>query len=98
MDSIITEGQSLIDVAIQELGTVAALFDLADAAGLAITDQLTPGQVLAVPASPAAQPSIVAYFSGRAQRINTGEEPTPAPALPAQRYFSNLFFNPNTYA
>lgn len=77
--TLITAGQSLLDVAIQELGTVAALFDLADAAGLAITDLLTPGQVLAVPASAAAQPSLVAYFQGRAQRINTGDDVAASP-------------------
>ncbi len=77
--TIITAGQSLLDVVLQELGSVEALFDLADANGLAITDQLTPGQVLEVPTSPAAQPSIVSYFQGRGQRINTGA-PVAAPA------------------
>ncbi|AWM31367.1 hypothetical protein [Hymenobacter nivis] len=70
--TLITAGQSLLDVAIQELGSVAALFDLADAAGLGITDALTPGQLLAVPTSPAAAPALAAYFADRAQRINTG--------------------------
>ena len=77
--TVITAGQSLVDVAIQELGTVAALFELADAQGLALTDALTPGQVLGVPASPAAQPRLVAYFSGRAQRINTGDDVAASP-------------------
>lgn len=96
--TIITAGQSLVDVAIQELGSVDALFDLADAGGLAITDELVPGQVLVVPDSPAAVPAVVSYFSARAQRINTGDMAPPAPADPAQRYFSNLFFTPDTYA
>ena len=96
--TIITAGQSLLDVAVQELGTVAGLFDLADAAGLAITDQLTPGQVLPVPVSATSQADIVGYFAGRRQRINTGDTPTPVPAPTRQRYFSNLFFNPDTYA
>jgi hypothetical protein len=68
-----SEGQSLVDVAIQELGTVAGLFDLADAQGLAITDALTPGQVLLVPYSTASQPDTVNYFKKRIQRINTGD-------------------------
>lgn len=76
--SLITAGQSLLDVALQELGSVEALFDLADANGLAITDELTPGQVLEVPTSLATQPSLVSYFQGRGQRINTGA-PVAAP-------------------
>ena len=73
----ITEGQSLLDVALQELGDLAALFDLADATGLAITDALAPGQVLTVPASAAGRPELVGYFAGRAYRVNTGAEPAP---------------------
>ncbi|QKG57013.1 hypothetical protein GKZ68_10465 [Hymenobacter sp. BRD128] len=96
--TLVTAGQSLVDVALQELGSVETLFDLADAQGLAITDLLTPGQVLTVPASVASQPGIVTYFSQRTQRINTGDEAVPVPPLNAQRYFSNLFFSPDTYA
>jgi len=80
--TIITEGQSLVDVALQELGNVEALFDLADANGLAITDLLTPGQVLAVPASTSAVPSLADYFRARQQRINTG---APVPKLILRR-------------
>ena len=94
----ITEGQSLVDVAIQELGTVAGLFDLADEAGLAITDLLTPGQVLPVPTSPVARPELTNYFVKMAVRVNTGDVPAPAPATTAQRYFSSLFFNPDYFA
>ncbi len=75
---IVTEGQSLIDVAIQEYGTVEALFDLADANGLAITDALAPGQVLTGPNSAAAVASVVDYFRQRSQRINVG---APVPPL-----------------
>ena len=96
--TLITAGQSLLDVAIQELGSVAALFDLADAAGLGITDALTPGQLLAVPTSPAAAPALAAYFAGRAQRINTGDTPALAPAVGGPRYFSIQFFSPDYYA
>jgi hypothetical protein len=76
--TIISAGQSLIDVAIQELGSVEALFDLADANGLAITDVLTPGQLLHVPDSAAMVADIVGYFGGRGQRINTGDTEVPA--------------------
>ena len=86
--STITEGQSLVDVSLQELGAVAGLFDLADAAGLGITDLLTPGQVLVVPASPATVPSIAGYFSQRRQRINTGDKG----AGPGQVEFTDFDF------
>lgn len=77
--TIITAGQSLVDVAIQELGSVEALFELADAAGLAITDALAPGALLLVPASPYALPDTAGYFRARAQRINTGDEVAASP-------------------
>ena len=68
----ITAGQSLLDVTLQELGGLDALFDLADANGLGVTDALAPGLVLAVPDSALGQPVVAAYFGGRGQRINTG--------------------------
>lgn len=77
----ISEGQNLLDVAIQELGSVAAAFDLADAAGLAITDALTPGQVLTVPTSTAGVPDVVKYLRTRSKRINTGSPIKQAPPI-----------------
>jgi hypothetical protein len=71
MNSIVSDGQSLLDVCIQELGDVATAFDLADANGLAITDQLQAGQQLVVPASVLSRPEVARYFAGRQQRINT---------------------------
>lgn len=73
----ITEGQSLLDVALQELGSVATLFDLADAAGLGITDMLSAGQVLEVPPSAAARPEIAGYYQARQYRVNTSAEAAP---------------------
>jgi hypothetical protein len=95
----ITDGQSLLDVSLQELGSLAALFDLADANGLAITDALTPGQLVAVPASTGAQADLAALFRARRQRINTGDvRLVPAPVGSSQRYFSSLFFNTDYFA
>ena len=82
----VTAGQSLVDVAIQELGSVAALFALADAAGLAITDALTPGEELAVPAATAARPELASYFRQLDYRVNTGAEVPPAPVLVMHDY------------
>lgn len=75
----ITEGQSLLDVALQELGSVATLFELADAAGMGITDMLSAGQVLEVPAAAAARPEVAGYYQGRQYRVNTSAEAAPMP-------------------
>ena len=48
---IITEGQSLLDVCLQELGSLDSLLELADYNSLAITDDLEPGQLVLKPDS-----------------------------------------------
>lgn len=93
----VSTGQSLVDVALQELGHVEALFDLADANGLSLTEALTPGTKLVIPASAAALPDVASYFTGLAYRVNTGAGAI-TPVATAQRYFSSLFFGPDTYA
>ena len=93
--TIITAGQSLLDVAVQELGSLEALFDVADAAGLSITDALTPGQTLDVPASAGALPDVAGYFARRSQRINTGEVPAGGPLPRAGDY--TLDYAPRDY-
>lgn len=42
-------GQTLIDLAIQELGDASLLFDLAQANNLSITSVLTPAQSIIIP-------------------------------------------------
>jgi hypothetical protein len=78
----VSAGQSLVDVALQELGSLEALFDLADANGLTITDLIAPGRQLQVPASAAAFPDLVRYYASRRQRVNTG---APLPPLLRKR-------------
>ncbi len=85
-NTIITEGQSLIDVAVQELGNVEALFDLADANNVGITDLLTSGQALEVPITALLNGGIVAYFRKLSKRINTGVRDLPAPTPPAHDF------------
>ncbi|GAA4349772.1 hypothetical protein GCM10023185_06760 [Hymenobacter saemangeumensis] len=97
MKTVISAGQSLVDVALQELGTVEALFDLADAAGLGITDVLSAGQSLEVPASPAALADVAAYFADRSQRINTASEPAPVPAPALSNDFDHNDFTPTDF-
>ena len=74
---LVSSGQSLLDVCLQELGGVAAFFDLADANGLTLTDALAPGQQLAIPASDKARPDLAALFTARAYRVNTGADSIP---------------------
>ena len=50
MEIKVLNGQSLFDIAIQAAGTVEAVFDIALANGISITDDLEPGTVLVVPA------------------------------------------------
>ncbi len=82
----VLNNQSLWDIAIQEYGTVEAVFELAQANGLSVTDTLTAGQVLNVPeVDPAlTQPEIVDYYRRNGIRPATGETevadtPVPVP-------------------
>lgn len=77
----ITTGQSLLDVAVWMLGGPAALFALADANGLAITDPVTPGQVLVVPDGYVVDQDVVNYYASRALVINTTNLDRPADPL-----------------
>jgi hypothetical protein len=74
----VSAGQNLLDICLQELGNLEALFDLADANDLAITDLVAPGRQLQVPDSAAALADLVRYYATRRQRVNTG---APVPPL-----------------
>jgi hypothetical protein len=50
MEVKVLNGQSLFDLAIQVAGSVEAVFDIALANGISITDELRPGTVLTIPA------------------------------------------------
>jgi hypothetical protein len=94
--TIISDGQSLVDVALQELGSVESLFDLADANGLAITDALAAGQVLAVPSSSGTVVTIATYFRSKAIRINTNNAAVLLPPNTAHD-FDNQDFDPSDF-
>lgn len=49
METIVLEGQSLLDIAIQTGGSVECIFDLAVRNNISITDSLQAGQVLDSP-------------------------------------------------
>lgn len=69
MQIVVSEGQSLLDVCLQEAGTLDALFILAAANNLAITDTLAPGQILSL--GGLAPNEVARYFGARGVRINT---------------------------
>ena len=71
----VSAGQSLLDICLQELGDAEALFELAAANGLAITDPLTPGQLLILPAGAVVNSELVAYYRARNLRLNTANLP-----------------------
>ena len=87
MNVIVTEGQSIIDIAIQEYGTALASFDLAVVNGLNLTDDLRPGQKLEIKESFYTLPEVQKYFKDRKQLIKSGIEiTTPNPPNPTLDY------------
>jgi hypothetical protein len=70
----VSSGQCLIDVAIQEYGSIEALFDLAKDNNLEVDDDLIPGQVLQIRDTlpDTADPDLVDYFARKSIRVNSG--------------------------
>lgn len=60
METLVLEGQSLFDIAVQECGSVETAFALAVANDISLTDELTPGS-LTVKASPVNK-KVVDYY------------------------------------
>jgi hypothetical protein len=65
------ENQSLFDIAIQEEGSVLAVFDWAIQNGLSITDELAPGQQLIPAGSQFKNFDVANYYKGKNQMIAT---------------------------
>ena len=76
----VSEGQSLIDISLWMLGGTDALYALADANGLAITDTVAAGQVLVVPDDLAVNPELVKFLKEKGVAVNTANiVPVPDP-------------------
>jgi hypothetical protein len=76
----VSEGQSLIDISLWMLGGADALYALADANGLAITDTVAAGQVLVVPDELAVNPELVKFLKEKGVTVNTANiVPVPDP-------------------
>lgn len=73
MRKVIVSGrQSLFDIANQECGSVTAVFEIAQANNVSITDMLSPGTELKIPE--AINKDIVSYFSGKNKKLATAIE------------------------
>jgi len=59
----VRDGQTLFDIAIQSLGIVDRVFDVAQLNGLGITDDLVSGQILFLPAVAFEDTDTVEYFT-----------------------------------
>lgn len=62
--------QTLLDAAIQATGTLEAVFMIAEANGLAVSDDVTTGQVLVIPETVPTNKTIAQYLA--ANRLTVG--------------------------
>lgn len=81
--------QSLLDIAIQEYGSVEAVVDIAMENDLSITDPLTPGQVILIPGDPI-DSDIVTYYANRNIK--------PATAISELEQPMSIIFEPGIFA
>jgi hypothetical protein len=65
-DKKVLSGQTIIDMAVQELGDASRAFELAVLNGLSLTDDLSVGQVLSIPDAAKEQRSTVQMFKDKA--------------------------------
>lgn len=64
--------QSMLDIAIQESGSILSVVDICFKNKLSITDELFPGQKIAIAPSAFDQKDIQLYFKSKKQNIATG--------------------------
>ncbi|MBD3748935.1 MAG: hypothetical protein IE931_05520 [Sphingobacteriales bacterium] len=73
---IVLSGQNLMDVCVQVYGTPAALFDFANANGLAMDADILPGQILNNPASEQAIKVYADYIAESGKLVISGGQPS----------------------
>jgi len=59
-------GQTIIDIAMQELGDASRIFEVADLNNISVTSDLVPGSLIAVPNPAPEKSNIVKLFSNPA--------------------------------
>lgn len=70
MKAVVLDCQSLLDMAVQELGDISGVFELAEKAGLSLTEELNAGMELEVPAFDADK-QVAAYYASKRIRPAT---------------------------
>ncbi len=70
---VVREWQNIIDVCIQEYGSIERLVKLCVDNGLALDDELEAGQVILIDDSAIARKGIVEYFRKKGIKVCTGE-------------------------
>jgi len=68
----VSQGQNMLDVSIQEYGSIAAVMQLCMDNNIPIDYQLKGGETLLIDESKIIDPRIVKYFKDRKQKVNTG--------------------------
>lgn len=71
MKIVVLNNQTLLDIAIQEYGTIEAVFELAMANGLGITDELTTGTKLKI-IKAKEETEILGYYKQNTISLSTG--------------------------
>lgn len=75
----VIDNQSVLDIAIQESGSVLAAFEWSIKNGLSITDELEPGQQLIKVNTGFINTDVVRYFKSKNQMSATGTKRPPVP-------------------
>lgn len=94
METTVLYNQSLLDIAIQEYGTLEAVFGLAQANALGITDTIAAGIKLQIPPTDYGSRAIAEYFKPRqihpatASKINEETTHYAAPNYVLQNYWT----------
>lgn len=89
------EHQSIIDVTIQECGSIASLFDFALINGISITEEAEIGNKLEIPPLKA-KPEIANFLKKQSINIATAV-PTSAADYYIQQLFENGLFQPGLF-
>lgn len=74
---VVTEGQSMLDLALQLYGSTEGLLDLCLLNNLSVNERLTPGQRILYDESKIRNTSAVAFYKREFPRVNTGRAKNP---------------------
>lgn len=70
MKAVVLDCQSLLDIAVQELGDISGIFELAEKTGLSLTEELEAGQEIELPAF-VTDKQVAAYYESKQIRPAT---------------------------